>query len=74
MTIKEIAYAIDSDWVKVSPHAKPYLDAMKEIETINESYYAESAESVVLYFLANAQTYRTPNAKNYKAQLKELLK
>jgi len=74
VTVSEIAHAIAKDWINVNPYAVDYLNAMKQIRSVNESYYAESAHSVILYFLANAGTYRGENARTYKALLKDLLK
>jgi hypothetical protein len=74
VTVSEIAHAIAKDWKNISPYAKDYLNAMKEIRDINGAYYADSAKSVVLYFLANASTYRGENARAYKALLKEMIK
>jgi hypothetical protein len=74
--INEIAKDIKADWSKigkgVNPAAKPYLDAMMELSDIGDSYYLDSAKSVVLYFLANAQSYRGEKAKALKAELKQL--
>ena len=74
VTVSEIAYAIAKDWQNVSPYAADYLNAMKDIQDIDGAYYADSAKSVVLYFLANASTYRGENARSYKALLKEMIK
>ena len=74
VTVSEIAQAIAKDWQNISPYAKDYLDAMKDIHDINGSYYADSAKSVVLYFLANASSYRGENARAYKALLKDMVK
>jgi hypothetical protein len=74
VSVSEIAHAIAKDWKNISPYAKDYLNAMKEIRDINGAYYADSAKSVVLYFLANASTYRGENARAYKALLKEMIK
>jgi hypothetical protein len=74
VTVSEIAHAIAKDWQNISPYAVDYLNAMKDIRSIKDSYYADSAHSVVLYFLANAGTYRGENARTYKALLKDLLK
>lgn len=74
VTVSEIAHAIAKDWDKVSPYAADYLNAMKDIQDIEGNYYADSAKSVVLYFLANASTYRGENARSYKALLKEMIK
>lgn len=74
VTLSEIAYAIEKNWGKVSPYAKPYLDAMKQLSSINDSYYADSGASMVMYFLANASSYRGETAKAHKELLKKLLK
>ena len=72
--VSDIARLIASDWKNISPYARDYLNAMKEINDIEGSYYADSAKSVVLYFLANAGAYRGENARTYKAILKEMIK
>lgn len=74
VTVSEIAYAISKDWQNISPYAKDYLNAMKEITDIDGDYYADSAKSVVMYFLANASSYRGENARAYKALLKDMIK
>ena len=73
VTVSEIAHAIAKDWAKPSPYALDYLNAMKSISSVEENYYADSAKSVILYFLANASTYRGENARAYKAILKEMI-
>lgn len=73
-TIKEVARDIKREWTKVSPYAVEYLNAMMHLETKNDNYYYDSAESVVLYFLANAQGFRGARAKELKAELKEIIK
>lgn len=72
--IYEIAHEIRRDWAKVSPYAKPYLDAMMSLDSINDNYYFDSARSVVLYFLCNAGTWRGETAKRIKKELKEMCK
>lgn len=74
VSVSEIAHAIAKDWNNVSPYALDYLNAMKEITDIEGSYYADTAKSVVMYFLANASSYRGENARAYKALLKEMVK
>ena len=74
VTVSEIAHAIAKDWTNVSPYAADYLNAMKEIRSVEDNYYADSAKSVILYFLANAGSYRGDNARSYKALLKAMVK
>lgn len=71
--INTIAREIRQDWKDVSLYAKPYLDAMDDLHTIDQMYYADTAESVVLYFLANASTWRGDKAREIKAELKGLI-
>lgn len=72
--ISEIAAEIDEKWPKVSPAARPYLDAMYELETIDDKYLYDDAESIILYFLSNAAGWRGDDAKRIKKELKDLCK
>jgi hypothetical protein len=74
LSLRDIANAIEQDWKNVSPYARPYLDAMKELGSVSDSFYSDSGSSVVMYFLANAASYRGENARAYKAQLKAMVK
>jgi hypothetical protein len=72
--IYEIALEITRDWKKPYFGAVPYLDAMRSLTAVTDSYYSDSAKSVVLYFLSNANTWRGETAKRVKAELKALVK
>lgn len=72
--IYEIATEIRKDWKNVSPYAMPYLEAMETLEDIHDNYYLDSAKSVVLYFLANATTWRGETARKIKKELKDMCK
>ncbi len=72
--ISRIAKDILIDWDnKVSPYAKPYLEAALSLETKLDCYYQDSAETIVLYALSNMGGYRTPRAKALKQELKECI-
>lgn len=74
-TIRVIAMEIRSDWGdKLSPHAKPYLDAMASLGSITENYYEDSGVSIVSYFLANAGTWRGETARRVKKELNAMIK
>ena len=73
-SISSIARDIKRVWVKPYFGAKPYLDAMLSLNTINDTYIYDDAKTVIMYFLANASTFRGNDAKILKAELKELLK
>jgi hypothetical protein len=70
----EIAREIRKDWTKPNFAAVPYLEAMETLNHISDNYYADSAQSVVLYFLCNAGTWRGETARRIKKELKELTK
>ena len=72
--IKFIAAEISDNWPKPYFGAVPYLQAMHELNDINDKYYADSARTIVSYFLANAGTWRGEVAKRVKAELKALIK
>jgi hypothetical protein len=71
-SISQIAREIRADWQKVNFAAKPYLSEMVHLNTLDDSCGHDSAKSIVLYFLANASTYRGENAKALKLELKTL--
>lgn len=72
--LSEIADEIRQDWYPMNYAAIPYCEAMLSLESINDRYFADSAKSVVLYFLANAQTWRGATARRIKAELKGMCK
>lgn len=74
--LSQIANIIRKDWTSGSPTfqcAFPYLQAMSRLSSIQESYGCDLGKDVVLYFLANASTWRGPVAKLVKAELKSRL-
>ena len=70
-----IAREIRKDWgSKVYFGAKPYLDAMGTLSSINDKYGYDSSKSIVNYFLCNAGTWRGETAKRVKLELKAMVK
>jgi hypothetical protein len=69
-------YIIASDIAKHWPNpyfgAVPYIRAMMSLDNINNDYGLDSGKSVVLYFLANASTWRGDDARRIKAELKQM--
>jgi hypothetical protein len=72
--IRQIALEIKRSWKNVNPAAKPYLDAMMQLNSVSDDYGADDGESIVLYFLSNASGWRDPDAKRLKDELKAALK
>jgi hypothetical protein len=73
-SLSTIAREIRADWAKPYFGAVPYLDAMRSLNTMQDKYYYDDAQSVVLYFLANAGTWKGEVARRIKAELKTMLK
>lgn len=73
-TLRQIAQEITKSWPKVYFGAVPYLEAMLSLDTVNDEFGAEDGRTMVLYFLANANTWRGEDAKRMKAELKAMLK
>ena len=76
----EIAREIRKAWTKIPQYSKsyiaamPYLEAMESLNTIDDNYYFDSGEEIVLKFLNNANTWRGEDARRIKAELKEMFK
>lgn len=74
-----IAEEIRTTWVRkdgssaVYFGAAPYLEAMRALDKITDSYFFDSGDDIVRYFLANANTYRGETARRVKAELKVML-
>ena len=80
LTLHELAWLVKRDWKKVNYAAAPYLDAMLTLDSVNDTYVADSGSSIVRYFLCNATSYsaRTSNGlvepKALKAELNRRVK
>ena len=75
-SVTEIANEIAKVWgEKVYFAARPYLDAMRSHEFECDGHYGyDSGESIVLYFLSNATTWRGDEARRIKKELNGLIK
>ena len=68
-----IAADIKADWQKVNYAAVPYLEAMQQLNSIEDNFILDSARSIVRYFLSNATTWRGEKAREIKAELKAMV-
>ena len=68
-----IANEILNHWQKPYFGAVPYLNAMRELHTVNDMYMYDDGKSIVRYFLANASTFRGEDAKRIKSELKSMI-
>lgn len=71
--LRVIAADVERTWPKIYYGARPYLDAMYELDKITDMYYQDSAAYIVRYFLGNANTWRGEDAQRIKAELRALL-
>ena len=78
--IYEIAKDIEADFKSAErkdgydlPHARPYLDAMHFLKTVDQMYLQESAASMIIYFLSNATMWRGGRAPELKMELRNLI-
>ena len=69
--IHTIASDIRLTWRNVYFGAVPYLSALRSMATVEDNYGMDDGKSIVLYFLANASTFRGPDARRLKAELKQ---
>lgn len=73
-SLSVIAAEIKKDWKKPYFGAVPYLQAMACLDSINDNYGWDSGKSIVLYFLANASTWRGETARRIKKELNAMTK
>lgn len=59
---------------QVPAAAKPYLEAMRTMGSINENYGMDTGASIVGYLLSNLASYKGETARAIKAELKSRLK
>ena len=71
--LHEIANEIHMNWQSVYFGAVPYLGAMSVLDSIEDNYGMDSGKTVVLYFLANAGTWRGTVARRIKTELKSMV-
>lgn len=72
--ICRIAQDIKREWRHISPHARPYLEAMLRLSDISDRYICESASDIISRFLCNASSFRGEGARTLKQELKNLIK
>jgi hypothetical protein len=72
-TLKQITQEIRQSWKKPYFGAVPYLDAMSTLNSVDDKYYEDSGKDIVLYFLANATTWRGDDARRIKRELNQMI-
>jgi len=73
-SLSVIASEISRDWKPVNYAAKPYLDAMYSLDSIDDNYIMDSGRSIVAYFLSNASSWKGDKAREIKKELNAMIK
>jgi len=71
MTLRQLAVEIIRNWKNIYFGARPYIAAMMELNSVDDMYGVEDGRTIVMYFLSNASTWRGPEARAIKAELKK---
>lgn len=74
MKLSQIADVVFADWKDISPYALPYVEAMMNLNSINDTYGSDDASSVISYFLVNAKKWQGETARRVKAHLNALVR
>jgi hypothetical protein len=68
-----IAWEIRQVWERPYFGAEPYIAAMESLTEMTDHIGHDRADDVVIRFLINARTWRGPDARRIKAELKSRL-
>ena len=72
--LSAIAREVYQVWPKPHFSAVPYLRAMAQLNSVSDHYGYDPGTSIVRRFLGNARTWKGPDARRIKSELKGLLK
>jgi len=72
-SLYDIVQIIKQDWKSVYFSAKPYLEAMEHLNSINGSIGQDSGREIILYFLINSKQWKGQTAREIKLHLRELI-
>lgn len=74
-TLTEIADDIIRTWGhdRIYYAARPYVDAMAALDSIDDPYLHDTGEDIVRRFLLNATYWRGPDARRIKFELRSML-
>jgi hypothetical protein len=78
--LNTIAAEINTLWRREPPSpsvqrfARPYLEALEEIQTVKDTYGLETGDDIVMRFLFNTANWRGDDARRIKAELHKHLK
>lgn len=70
--IYSVANDILDNWKRPYFGALPYIRAMLTLTDLDDNYGHDDARTILVYFLANSRTWRGPDARRIKAEIKQL--
>lgn len=71
--VRDIAAEIRSTWPKIYFGAEPYVEAMEQYDTPEDTFITENGGDIIRRFLVNAGTWRGDDARRIKAELKAMV-
>jgi hypothetical protein len=71
--IYSIANDILDNWKRPYFGALPYIRSMLALSDLDDNYGYDDARTILVYFLANSGTWRGPEARRIKAEIKTML-
>ena len=74
MRLSQISDLIYRNWNNMPLNAYRYVEAMFQLDNINESFNNETGVEIISYFLANAKSWQGDVAKDVKQYLNNLIK
>lgn len=71
--LKDIARDIEKSWGRVDPRAKPFLEVLKTLDSVEDNYEADRGVDIVRHFLHHSQRWSGPDADRLRDELEGLL-
>lgn len=71
--ISDIAAEVRHDWARPYFAARPYLEAMSCLDSIDDTYGHDDARGILSYFLSNATSWKGETARRVKAEIRTML-
>ena len=73
-SLRAIAEEIKADWHTIHPVAKPFVDALATLESIDDMFHRDRAIAVVARLRGACGTWRGATARRIKLELDEMLR
>jgi hypothetical protein len=71
--VREIAADIRATWKNIYFGAEPYVEAMEQFDSPDDTYICEKGSGILRRFLVNAARWRGEDARRIKAEINALL-